>query len=407
MSKNNNKLTAIRVLVCCIIVLTSVQSNRVLADRQDMSVGSVVISELMPNIDDSEIDWIEFYNTTDTKIDLKNCVVSDANFDKLIVTQSLPIEAKGYMVIASGREKAIDAPAVLRQPAWEYSTQDLQLTTGPDQVQLKCNGKLIDKVTYDQYSPGPASKSRGWQLSPSALDSVKNDDLSNWCYTNLPILSEDNYYGNDKVASPGRENPQCSRKVLPHIYVNDQQAVLINGIDWVTTMRIAEEELTSDMATAELTIWAIRDQLISPAIAEKISSLYLDNIDRLYHAKPVAMIDSNHAVWHFAWAISNLYRNGNDEVKAALQTAYDDALTRPDTLPRFRLIAIDNVQGDLILMGDAHDRARSFVRKHVVVPGNPDYIQNYEEYLENKRSGVQIFFINILYNTKSFFDDIF
>ena len=67
MSKNNNKLAALRVLVCCIIVLTSVQSNRVLADRQDMSVGSVVISELMPNIDDSAIDWIEFYNTTDTK----------------------------------------------------------------------------------------------------------------------------------------------------------------------------------------------------------------------------------------------------------------------------------------------------------------------------------------------------
>jgi hypothetical protein len=172
-------------------------------------------------------------------------------------------------------------------------------------------------------------------------------------------------------------------------------------------MRIAEEELSSDLATAELTIWAIRDQVISPATAKKISSLYLHNIARLYHTKSVAMIDSNHAVWHFAWAISNLYRNGNDEVKAALQSAYDDALTRPETLPRFRLIAIDNVLGDQILMGDAHNMARSFVRKHVVVPGNPDYIQNYEEYVENKRSGLQIFFINILYKTKSFFEGVF
>lgn len=119
------------------------------------------------------------------------------------------------------------------------------MTTGPDQVDLRCNGKLIDRVTYHQYSPGPASKSRGWQLSPSALNSVKDDDLNNWCYTNLPVLSEDNYY-----------------------------------------------------------------------------------------AKPFAMIDSNHAVWHFAWAISNLYRNGNDEVKAALQSAYDDALTKPETFAK-------------------------------------------------------------------------
>jgi hypothetical protein len=119
------------------------------------------------------------------------------------------------------------------------------------------------------------------------------------------------------------------------------------------------------------------------------------------------MIDSNHAVRHFAWAISNLYRNGNDEVKAALQSAYDDALTRPETLSRFRLIAIDNVLGDQILMGYAHNMARSFVRKHVVVPGNTDHIQNYKEYVENRRSGLQIFFINILYKTKSFFEGVF
>ena len=405
MPTQNRKFTAIQFIMCCTIVVTSVKSDQVFADSQGLSVGSVVISELMPNIDDNEIDWIEFYNPTQTKVDLKGCILSDSNDDKLIVTHPLSIEAKSYLVIASGRET--DAPASLSQPAWQYSAKNFQLTTGPDQVELRCNGKLIDRVTYHQYSPGPASKSRGWQLSPSALNSVKNDDLNNWCYTNLPVLSEDNYYGDDKVASPGRENPQCAYKVLPYIYVNDQQAVLINGIDWVTTMRIAEEELSSDLATAELTIWAIRDQVISPVTAKKISSLYLHNIARLYHAKPVAMIDSNHAVWHFAWAISNLYRNGNVEVKAALQSAYDDALMRPETLPRFRLIAIDNVLGDQILMGDAHDMARSFVRKHVVVPGNPDYIQNYEEYLENRRSRLQIFFINILYKTKSFFEDVF
>lgn len=43
------------------------------------------------------------------------------------------------------------------------------------------------------------------------------------------------------------------------------------------------------------------------------------------------MIDSKHAVRHFAWAIANLYCAGNNEVK----TDYVDALKRPETLPKF------------------------------------------------------------------------
>lgn len=104
-------------MMCCTIVVASVKSDQVFADSQGLSVGSVVISELMPNIDDNEIDWIEFYNPTQTKVDLKGCILSDSNDDKLLVTQPLPIEAKSYLVIASGRET--DAPASLSQPAWQ------------------------------------------------------------------------------------------------------------------------------------------------------------------------------------------------------------------------------------------------------------------------------------------------
>ncbi|GAC12580.1 hypothetical protein [Paraglaciecola chathamensis] len=67
--------------------------------------------------------------------------------------------------------------------------------------------------------------------------------------------------------------------------INAQQAVLIDNIDFETTMKIAEEELRRNIATEELKIWAIRDRVISPAAAAKISSLSLDNIDGLYHTK--------------------------------------------------------------------------------------------------------------------------
>jgi hypothetical protein len=31
-------------------------------------------------------------------------------------------------------------------------------------------------------------------------------------------------------------------------------------------------------------------------------------------------------------------------------------------------------------MGDAHDGGRSYARSHIVLPGNPDYLQSFEDY---------------------------
>jgi hypothetical protein len=173
---------------------------------------------------------------------------------------------------------------------------------------------------------------------------------------------------------------------LPYLYVNNQQAVLIEGIDFDETLKVAKEELTRDIATAELTIWALRDQVITPDVARTIAGLYRDNIDKLYHAKPVNGIDWNHAVWHFAWAIANLYRNGDDAVKAELQEVYEDAITRPKTLDRrVQLVATDHVLSHEVWMGNAHAPGQAYAQGHIVVPGNPDYVQSYEDYLENRR----------------------
>lgn len=404
MSVQHKRISSIRACIFSVVALCISQILPAVAG--DLKQGSVVITELMPNIENTDVDWIELHNPTQMIIELKGCIFTDDQGDKVYVDQSLLIEPSGYVVIASGKENGANYPESLTELALEFSLKDFQLIAGPDQVELTCNGTMIDRVAYAEYNPGPATGSRGWQLEPNSLDSELNDDASNWCYTNLPILSEVNLYGENKVASPGRENPPCANMVLPYLYVNDQTAVHIPGIDFETTLQIAAEELSRDIATAELTIWGIRDQVISPDIAKKISKLYHDNIEGLYHTKPVAMIDSNHAVWHFAWAIANLYRNGNSEVKAALQSAYDDAIDRPQTIERFRLVAIDNVLGDQVLMGDAHDRARSYVRRHVVVPGNLDFVQSYEEYLEKRRSGLEIILINLLYNAKTFYDRI-
>ena len=408
--KLNNKptnLRSIRSMVCIVVACGVGHSVSSASAAQHPLPGSIVISELMPNVSEADVDWIEFYNSTQATVDLNGCTLTDDQNDELTFGRSLIIQPNSYAVIGSGKSEEVNQPAALTNLAYQFSADDFQLSTGPDQVALNCNGVLVDRVVYQAYRPGPATDFRGWQLEPNSLNSSDNDQLSNWCYTGLPILSDENLYGKNKVASPGRVNPECATKALPYLHINNQQAVLIDGIDFDETLKIATEELTRDIATAELTIWALRDQVITPDVARTIADLYQDNIDKLYQAEPFTAIDWNHAVWHFAWAIANLYRNGDSAVKAELQQAYEDAITRPKTLERFQLVATDNVLGHEILMGDAHDAGHGFAQGHIVVPGNPDYVQSYEEYLENRRSDFATSVINALFDGYVFFRKLF
>ena len=79
--------------VCCSAILLLVsglnQSMAVAVETQSLMTGDVVITELMPNVKESDVDWIEFFNATERTIDIKDCVVSDDNNDRIIITQSL------------------------------------------------------------------------------------------------------------------------------------------------------------------------------------------------------------------------------------------------------------------------------------------------------------------------------
>ena len=61
-----------------------------------------------------------------------------------------------------------------------------------------------------------------------------------------------------------------------------------------------------------LGLWVIRDQIVTPAQAKIISELYLSKIDSM---------NSDFNIWHSSWAISNLYRCGDEAVKKELETA--------------------------------------------------------------------------------------
>lgn len=155
---------------------------------------------------------------------------------------------------------------------------------------------------------------------------------------------------------------------LPYM-THDRDSALIEAVDVNQTLDIAQMELEEGGTGSSLTIWAIRDQPMTPEQAERVSELYNRYIDELA---------GDFDVWHLAWAVSNIYRLGDDAVQAAIEPAYEDASRRAAAL---HAVANEHVNGERVYMGHAHAGGRAYAKRHVVAPGNERYLQAVEDYL--------------------------
>lgn len=155
----------------------------------------------------------------------------------------------------------------------------------------------------------------------------------------------------------------------------DRNDVLLKGIDVNQTLQIVRLKMEERHGKfgASLPVWVIRDQDFTADQAKEISKLYFNYVDSL---------EKKFDKWHMTWAISNIYRIGNDSIKEVISDAFMDASKRAHQLGG---IADKMVNGDKIFMGDAHSGGRAFARKHIVVPGNKKYLQSFGEYKKEGR----------------------
>ena len=154
---------------------------------------------------------------------------------------------------------------------------------------------------------------------------------------------------------------------------HDRQQAIVPGIAIDPTLVVAEQELQEGGWGSVLTIWAIRDQFISPAQAARISELYFSHIDSLKRS---------FNIWHLTWAVTNMYRLGSDSVKAVLDSAGRDASRRAAHLSR---TADRFANGKKLYMGDAHIGGRIYAHRHLIVPGNKKYLQSVGEYRKKEQ----------------------
>lgn len=152
-----------------------------------------------------------------------------------------------------------------------------------------------------------------------------------------------------------------------------QKPALVKDANINETLKISHDEMQKRNLSQGLGLWVIRDQKINPAQAKIISELYLSKIDSM---------KSDFNIWHSSWAISNLYRFGDDAVKAELETAYQKAKKQPERITKkgTRKLANHHVNGKRTVTGFIHAGGRSYAHRHLVVPGNKRYLQSYEEF---------------------------
>ena len=157
---------------------------------------------------------------------------------------------------------------------------------------------------------------------------------------------------------------------------HSQKPALVKNVNIDESLKIAKDEMEKKSISQALGIWVLSDQVVTPMQAKTIAELYLTHIDSM---------KSEFNIWHSSWAIANLYRFGDESVKAELETAYQKAKKQPERLKKQKKIADAHINGKRMVTGFIHAGGRSYAHRHLVVPGNRKYLQSYEEYRKKEK----------------------
>ena len=183
---------------CQVSIVLFLQLGNV--NAQCPNIGDLVITEIMQNpsaVTDGNGEWIEIHNTTATAIDLNGMMLSDDGSNSHIINSSVIVLANGYVVLGRNANMTMNGGVNL-----DYQYSSFTLGNGADQVILTCMGTIIDEVKYDGGPNFPDPTGASMSLNPNNLNTIDNDDGSNWCESTST-------FGAGDLGTPGAANDAC------------------------------------------------------------------------------------------------------------------------------------------------------------------------------------------------------
>ncbi len=158
----------------------------------------VIISEIMQNpssVYDSEGEWFEVYNPTNSSVDLNGWKIKDNDSDSHTINGTVIVPAYGFAVLGIKNDPGINGDYVC-----DYQYSNFLLANGADEIViLNSSDEEIDRVEYDGGPNWPDPNGYSMIFTGTATD--ENNNYSNW---QTSILREPTYSGTsgDK-GSPG------------------------------------------------------------------------------------------------------------------------------------------------------------------------------------------------------------
>ena len=161
----------------------------------DPPSGEVIITEFMANPDalvDDLGEWMEFYNTTPSDIDLEGyTVVRVGSSNEFTISGSLVVPSMGYIVLVNNAQATATN---------DYVYSGFSMTNTGGQIQLQApDGTVVFDISY---TGGKVAAGASAQLDPGSLNSADYSNMDNWCLGTQAYASGD-------LGTPGAENTAC------------------------------------------------------------------------------------------------------------------------------------------------------------------------------------------------------
>ncbi|NNJ66019.1 MAG: ExeM/NucH family extracellular endonuclease, partial [Xanthomonadales bacterium] len=160
-------------------------------------VPDFLINEIMQNpaaVFDSNGEWFELHNTTDSDVDINGWTIADNDFDSHVIANGGPLllPAGGYLVLGRNADYFSNGGVNV-----DYQYDDFFLSNSSDEVVLLDGAGIeVDRVEYDNGATFPDPTGASMSLLDPALD---NNVGANWCEAVTP-------YGFGDRGTPGGQN---------------------------------------------------------------------------------------------------------------------------------------------------------------------------------------------------------